>query len=208
MLKRVEVKEKVILHTITIVVAYILRIDERTFKKTKKIYLPQETIALSSSLDIFVKYDYYLFFVAGCPSLRIRRRGTTARLKVCRRRSDRPCSSELRLQPYNNHDDHSPSAVTDHCSISSSADSVEHPCAVDYDRVIFLNSAFLQQSDESNPKVPQQQRNNVLVPAILKASLMMLLVILLVNFPSAGKPLILSYPSFFIRQKCGSKLVT
>jgi len=122
----------------------------------------------------------------GCPSLRIRRRGTTARLKVCRRRSDRPCSSsELRLQPYNNHYDHSPSAATDHCSISSSADSVEHPCAVDNDRVIFLNSAFFQQNDENNPKVPQQQRNNVLVPAVLKAILMMLLVILLVNFPSA-----------------------
>ena len=154
----------------------------------------------------FINYDYYLFFVAA--SLRIRRRGTTARLKVCRRRSDRPCSSELRLQPYNNHDDHSPSAATDHCSISSSADSVEHPCAVDNDRVIFLNSAFLQQNDENNPKVPQKQRNNVLVPAVLKATLMMLLVILLVNFPSAGKPLILSYPSFFMRQKCGSKLVT
>ena len=49
MLKRVEVKEKLILNTITIVVAYILRIDERTFKKEKKRYLPQETIALSSS---------------------------------------------------------------------------------------------------------------------------------------------------------------
>ena len=48
MLKRVEAKEKIILHTITIVVAYIVQIDERTFKEKKR-DLPQETIALSSS---------------------------------------------------------------------------------------------------------------------------------------------------------------
>ena len=54
MLKRVEVKEKVILHTITIVVAYILRIDERTFKKTKK-----EKIFTAGNYCLVIKFKYF-----------------------------------------------------------------------------------------------------------------------------------------------------
>ena len=120
---------------------------------------------------------YISCVITGCP-LRIRRRGgtATARSKPQCYRPEPPHGAELRQHQQ----DYSPSEVTD----SSQEPHHSHqPSFAAVDRVIFPNCAFLQ--DESHPKVPKRRRS--VLAALLKALPMVLLVILFVNPPSAGK---------------------